>query len=129
MMDHKISTLLKVSLESIKDMIDVNTIVGDAVHVTEDTKVIPISRVRLGFLAGGSEIKQDIKEIEHPFGGGTGGTMSITPIAFLICNKDDIKVLHLEQQTHLYEKVIDYMPSITNKISDLFKDISIDKKI
>lgn len=128
-MDHKISTLLKVSLESIKDMIDVNTIVGDAVHITDTTKVIPISRVRLGFLSGGSEMKQDDKDIEHPFGGGTGGTMSITPIAFLICNDNDIKILHLEQQTHLYEKVIDYMPSLTNKISDLFKDMSKDKKI
>lgn len=128
-MDHKISTLLKVSMESIKDMIDVNTIIGEAIHISDDTKVIPISRVRLGFLSGGSEIKQEIKELEHPFGGGTGGTMSITPIAFLICTNNDIKILHLEQQTHLYEKVIDYMPSLTSKITDLFKDISIDKKI
>ncbi|MFI3329874.1 MAG: GerW family sporulation protein [bacterium] len=128
-MDHKISTLLKVSMESIKDMIDVNTIIGEAIHISDDTKVIPISRVRLGFLSGGSEIKQEVKELEHPFGGGTGGTMSITPIAFLICNNNDIRILHLEQQTHLYEKVIDYMPSITSKITDLFKDISIEKKI
>ncbi len=127
-MDHKISSLLRVSLESIKDMIDVNTIVGESINISDDTKVIPISRVRLGFLAGGSDIKQD-KEIESPFGGGTGGTMSITPIAFLICNGNDVRVLHLEQQTHLYEKVIDYMPSITSKITDLFKDISIEKKI
>ncbi len=128
-MDHKISTLLKVSMESIKDMIDVNTIVGEAIHISDNTKVIPISKVRLGFLSGGSEIKQEVKELEHPFGGGTGGTMSISPIAFLICNNDDIRILHLEQQTHIYEKVIDYMPSITSKITDLFKDISIDRKI
>ncbi|MFI3252434.1 MAG: GerW family sporulation protein [bacterium] len=128
-MDHKISTLLKVSMESIKDMIDVNTIIGEAIYINDETKVIPISRVRLGFLSGGSEIKQEVKELEHPFGGGTGGTMSISPIAFLVCTQNDIKILHLEQQTHLYEKVIDYMPSITSKITDLFKDISIDKKI
>lgn len=128
-MDHKISTLLKVSMESIKDMIDVNTIIGEAITISDDTKVIPISRVRLGFLSGGSEIKQENKDLEHPFGGGTGGTMSISPIAFLICTNEEVKILHLEQQTHLYEKVIDYMPSITSKISDLFKDMTADKKI
>ncbi len=128
-MDNKISSLLKVSMESIKDMIDVNTIIGEAIVINDDTRVIPISKVRLGFLSGGSEIKQESKELEHPFGGGSGGTMSISPIAFLICTNNDIRVLHLEQQTHLYEKVIDYMPTITSKITDLFKDISTDKKI
>ena len=128
-MDHPISTLLRVSLENIKEMIDVDTIVGDPIYVSEETKVIPISKVRMGFLAGGTEIKDDAPQKENPFGGGTGGTISITPIAFLICNKNDVKVLHLEQETHLYEKVIDFMPSITTKISDLFKDMTTEKKI
>lgn len=128
-MDHQISTLLKVSLENIKEMIDVDTIVGDAIVISEDTKVIPISKVKLGFLAGGSEIKDDSRTVDNPFGGGTGGTINITPIAFLICHLSDVRVLHLEQETHLYEKVIDYMPLVTSKISELFKDVSTDKKI
>jgi sporulation protein YtfJ len=127
-MDHEINTLLKVSLEHIKEMIDVDTIIGEAIIVSEDIKVIPISRVRMGFLAGGSDITSKT-ENENPFGGGTGGTIFISPIAFLVCKRDEVSILHLENQTHLYEKVIDVFPTITNKIATLFQDMTELKKI
>ena len=125
-MDHEINTLLRVSLDSIKEMIDVNTIVGEAIQVMDDVKVIPISRVRMGFLAGGSDIVSKDKE---PFGGGTGGTVFISPVAFLVCNRGQVTILHLENDTHLYEKVIDYVPQLSNKIMNLFSDITDVKKI
>ena len=81
-MDHEINTLLKVSLQHIKEMIDVDTIIGEAIIVSEEIKVIPISRVRMGFLAGGTDIVGKAND-ENPFGGGTGGTIFISPIAFL----------------------------------------------
>ena len=127
-MDHEINTLLKVSLEHIKQMIDVDTIIGEAIIVNEVTKVIPISRVRMGFLAGGTDISGK-ETAENPFGGGTGGTIFISPIAFLVCKENDISILHLENQTHLYEKVIDSVPSLTSKIANLFQDMTEIKKI
>ena len=120
-MDHELNTLLKVSLEHIKEMIDVDTIIGDAIIISETVRVIPISRVRMGFLAGGTDVK--IKpEKESPFGGGTGGTIFISPIAFLVCNNDNVSILHLEKETHLAEKVIDSIPGLTSKIASLFQD-------
>jgi sporulation protein YtfJ len=120
-MDHELNTLLKVSLEHIKEMIDVDTIIGDAIIISEAVRVIPISRVRMGFLAGGTDVK--IKpEKESPFGGGTGGTIFISPIAFLVCNNDNVSILHLEKETHLAEKVIDSIPGLTSKIASLFQD-------
>lgn len=128
-MDHEINTLLKVSLEHIKSMIDVDTIIGEAIIISEDIKVIPISRVRMGFLAGGTDVNSKSNSGENPFGGGTGGTIFISPIAFLVCKHDDVSILHLENSTHLYEKVIDFVPTITGKISSLFQDMTEIKKI
>lgn len=127
-MDHEINTLLKVSLEHIKDMIDVDTIIGDAIIISESVKVIPISRVRMGFLAGGTDVSSKNNQY-NPFGGGTGGTIFISPIAFLVCKDNDVSILHLENETHLYEKVIDFVPNMAGKISSLFQEMSEVKKI
>ena len=127
-MDHELHTLLKVSLEHIKEMIDVDTIIGETIIISNNVKVIPISRVRMGFLAGGTDISGKIVN-DNPFGGGTGGTIFISPIAFLVCKGDEVSILHLEKDTHLVEKVIDGFPSLTSKISNLFSDMTEIKKI
>lgn len=127
-MDHELNTLLKVSLEHIKEMIDVDTIIGDAITISETVRVIPISRVRMGFLAGGSDISGKTIN-DNPFGGGTGGTIFISPIAFLVCKGDEVSVLHLEKDTHILEKVIDFVPGLTGKLSTLFSDMTEIKKI
>lgn len=127
-MDHELNTLLKVSLEHIKEMIDVDTIIGDAIIISENVRVIPISRVRMGFLAGGSDISAKIIN-DNPFGGGTGGTIFISPIAFLVCKGDEVSILHLEKETHLLEKIIDSVPSLTSKLTTLFADMTEVKKI
>ena len=127
-MDHELNTLLKVSLEHIKEMIDVDTIIGEAIVISPNVKVIPVSRVRMGFLAGGTDISAKIIN-DNPFGGGTGGTIFISPIAFLVCKGDEVSILHLEKETHLLEKVIDGFPGLTSKLSTLFSDMTEIKKI
>jgi len=115
-MDHPIHSLMKISLENIKDMVDVDTIVGQPISSTHGTTIIPISKVKFGFASGGTDQKGN-ENTQAPFGGGSGGTVSITPIAFLVVTKeDDIKVLSLEHQTHIYEKLIDFVPEIMSKI-------------
>lgn len=115
-MEHPIHSLMKISLENIKEMIDVDTIVGDPIHTQQGTTIIPISRVKLGFASGGTDQKGG-QMATPPFGGGSGGTVSITPIAFLVVTADDhIRVLSLENETHLYEKLIDFVPELINKI-------------
>lgn len=127
-MDHELHTLLKVSLEHIKEMIDVDTIVGEAIIISPTVRVIPISRVRMGFLAGGTDVNSKNGD-ENPFGGGTGGTIFISPIAFLVCKGDEVTILHLEKDTHIFEKVIDNIPSLGGKITNLFNNMTEIKKI
>ncbi|HHX79762.1 MAG TPA: sporulation protein YtfJ [Acholeplasmataceae bacterium] len=121
MEQHPIADLFKISLDCIKEMIDVNTICGDAIVINEDVSVIPISKVNCVFATGGCE-QNNVKgeEKRYPFGGATGGTLTLNPIAFLVCSKNEVKILHLNEQVHLYEKIIDQIPATIQDIKAIF---------
>src|SRR5690606_32280537 len=82
------------------------------------------SKLGFGFAAGGSEFTSDSsgEDASLPFGGGSGGGVSITPIAFLIIGKEGIKMVHLDQQTHLYEKLLNNAPQVFEKIQGMLKE-------
>lgn len=124
-MDHPIHNLLKVSLENIKEMIDVDTVVGQPIKSIEGSVVIPVSKVVMGFAAGGSEFSPSKEKM--PFGGGTGGSLSINPIAFLVVNGSDVKLLHLEHGTHVYETIVDKMPELADKAMNLISHQQVSK--
>lgn len=119
---HPISDLFRISMDSIREMIDVNTVVGDICKLNDKVSVIPISKVKSSFITGGLDQKiQTIKENnEYPFGGATGGTVNISPIGFLVLEDNQVKVLHLDDSVHLYEKIIDSTPDIIEKVKSMF---------
>lgn len=119
---HPIENLMKTAMESIKQMIDVNTVVGDAVETKTGTVIIPISQVSCGFAAGGGEYEtsgQIQGEGYLPFGGGSGAGVSVKPVGFLIV-KDDVRLLTVKGN-QLAERVVDLTPQILEKIETLVK--------
>jgi sporulation protein YtfJ len=136
--DHPIQGLMTTAMESLKEMIDVNTIIGDPVETPDGSVILTVSKVGFGFAAGGSEFKMDNalaqsqskdqgqgqsqgqSGLKLPFGGGSGGGVSITPIAFLIVNSHGVKMLHLDESTHLYEKILELAPQAVDKIQQMF---------
>ncbi len=124
MADHPIQGLMTTAMESLKEMIDVNTIIGDPVETPDGSVILTVSKVGFGFAAGGSEFVLDGSGSEaknqHPFGGGSGGGVSITPIAFLIVNSNGVKMLHLDESTHLLEKILDLAPQAVEKVQQMF---------
>lgn len=115
MEEHQINEMLKESFNSIKELSNINTIIGAAFEKDNKT-IIPVSKVTVGFIAGGSDMKKNMeKSTIYPFGGGVGGTVSIKPIAFLVFDKEKVEVLHLEQQTHILEKILDKIPNFYEK--------------
>lgn len=125
MEEHPIQGLMTTTMENLKDIVEVNTIIGDPVESPDGSVIIPVSKLGFGFAAGGSEFKSGSgggDEEELPFGGGSGGGVSITPIAFLIVSEKGIKMVHLDQQTHIYEKMLDYAPQVVEKIQQMLKD-------
>src|SRR5690625_8030461 len=101
------------AMENLKDMIEVNTIIGDPVESPDGSVIIPVSKLGFGFAAGGSEFnsnqsQDDSGEATLPFGGGSGGGVSMTPVAFLIVNSEGIKMIHLYERIHIYGKISDF---------------------
>ncbi|HZG71566.1 MAG TPA: GerW family sporulation protein [Chondromyces sp.] len=126
MSEHPIKGLMTTAMENLKEMIDVNTIIGDPVETPDGSVIMTVSKVGFGFAAGGSEFiieKKESKEQEkHPFGGGSGGGVSITPIAFLIVNSQGVKIQHLDENTHLLDKILDLAPGVVDKIQGMMKN-------
>jgi sporulation protein YtfJ len=132
MSEHPINGLMQTAMENIKDMVDVNTIVGEPVQTPDGTVIMPISRVGFGFAAGGSEFQADQQNgqqggnrvysdasnasVQLPFGGGSGGGVSITPIAFLVVGPQGVKVVPLDSQTHILERLIESAPTWVDKV-------------
>jgi sporulation protein YtfJ len=119
--DHPIQGLMRAAMENLKEMVDVNTIIGEPVQTADGGVVLTVSKVAFGFGAGGSDFSADRKEHDnHAFGGGSAGGVSITPVAFLVVNNDGVNILHLQNTTHLAEKVIDLAPQTIDKIQSMF---------
>ena len=124
MSDHPIQGLMTAAMENLKAMVDVNTIIGDPVETPDGSVILTVSKVGFGFATGGSEFMLDGGQKgdsggSQPFGGGSGGGVSITPIAFLIVGSHGVKMLHLDQGTHLLEKVLDLAPAVVEKIQSM----------
>lgn len=122
--NHPIENLMRTTMESIKDMIDVNTIVGDPVESLDGTTIIPISRVCVGFASGGSEynsIKPSAPNDKYPFGGGSGAGVTVKPVAFLVVKTDSIRLLTVDQQNP-YDRIVDTVPQVIDIIKSMFKD-------
>jgi sporulation protein YtfJ len=132
MSDHPIQGLMTTAMENLKEMIDVNTIIGDPVETPDGSVILTVSKVGFGFAAGGSEFfmdgsngsgeKGDNKQQKTPFGGGSGGGVSITPVAFLIVSSSGVKMVHLDENTHLYERILDLAPQAVDKIQQMFEN-------
>lgn len=121
---HPIEALMKTTMESLKQMIDVNTIVGDAVETPDGTTLIPISRVSFGFASGGGEYKNSNNDEDEnnqdnqklPFAGGTGAGVSVQPVAFMIVGKESTKLLSVDQSANMFENLVGLSAKLIDKI-------------
>ena len=135
MSDHPIQGLMTAAMENLKEMVDVNTIIGDPVETPDGSVILTVSKVGFGFAAGGSEFIIDSQQqgqegtSKQPFGGGSGGGVSITPIAFLIVGSSGVKMIHLDEGTHLLEKVLDLAPQVVEKIQSMMSKKMIKRTI
>lgn len=130
MNQHPIEALMTTAMNSIQDMIDVDTIIGAPIQTVNNVVIIPISKVSFGFAAGGSEFKGETideyskkdkeEDIQYrlPFGGGSGAGVSINPIAFLVVQDDKVRLLPVNHDSTI-DKLLDYVPDLLEKANDL----------
>lgn len=127
---HPIEGLMVTAMNSIQDMIDVNTIIGEPIETSNNIIIIPISKVSFGFAAGGSEFKgetvdeytkkdkEEAIQYRLPFGGGSGAGVSINPIAFLVIQPNNVKLMPVNHSSSL-DKLLDYMPDLMEKANNM----------
>ena len=139
MEEHPIEGLMVTAMESIKDMIDVNTIIGDPIETSNNIVIIPISKVGFGFASGGSEFntetieeyskKDKDEQINYklPFGGGSGAGVSISPIAFLVIQDDNVKLMPVCHSSAL-DKLLDYIPDLMEKVNTMINKQMFNKR-
>ena len=127
MSDHPINGLMDTTLEKIKSMVDVNTVIGDPIVTPDGTTIIPVSKIIYGFASGGSECASKHQTNSNLFGGGGGAGVTINPVAFIAISHGDVKLLNIANDTN--QKAIALVPELFDKIVDLIKkDKSKDKK-
>jgi sporulation protein YtfJ len=121
----QIGGLLRDAMESIKTMVDVNTVIGDPFETGNGTVIVPLSRVCVGLAAGGGEYQISSageKERDYPFGGGSGAGISVTPVGFLVTTPDGaVRMLNVRHQVQPLERLIELTPTVLEKLSQMGK--------
>ncbi len=118
-MNDNVTELFNKSIDKMKSMVDVSVVVGKMMSFN-GVSVLPISRVKCGFISGGINQKKE-SESDNPFGGASGGTMTLTPIAFLLILPNEVKLLHLDENSHILENLIDLIPDFVQEVFKMLK--------
>lgn len=118
MKDHQVGDLMGLTIQKIKEMADANTVIGNPIR-EGDITMIPISKVSYGFASGGSDFPS--KTNAELFGGGGGAGINITPIAFIVINGSDVRMLHVDTNDNTAEKLVTMIPEILDKISEFIE--------
>ncbi len=139
MNEHPIEGLMLTAMNSIRDMVDVNTIIGEPIETSNNIIIIPISKVGFGFASGGSEFstetineynkKEKDEQISYklPFGGGSGAGVSLTPVAFLVIQGNNVKLLPINHSSAI-DRLLDYVPDLIEKTNNILNKQMNNKK-
>jgi len=122
MKEQSASGILGTSIEKIKDLVDVSTIIGEPIRISDTLQVIPVSKVTYGFASGGTDFPS--KNNQELFGGGGGAGITISPVAFLVVNNGNVTVRYINAAEGSVERVIGMVPDIVDKATDVISQLT-----
>ena len=118
MSEVNIRQLMETAMNSLLEMMDVNTVVGDMLETSSQVSVIPISKVSCGFVAGGGEYgKQQQPEQDLPFAGGSGAGVTVAPVGFLVGHGNSVRFIAVNESSSL-DRAIEALPGIIEQLKD-----------
>ena len=125
-MDHPIGELMQTAMSSIKDMVDVNTVIGEPVVASSGATIIPISKVSFGYVTAGGDLSFHEKknqpvnmQQEFPFAGGSGAGVSVQPVGFLVVSGESVRMLPAQSLT-LADRMVELIPGVVEDVRNLF---------
>lgn len=118
-MSQTLPNMLENTIAKIRQMVDVNSVVGEPITTPDGVTIIPVSKVSVGFGGGGSDfVSKNVNKQENPFGGGAGGGVKITPIAFLVIKGGSVRVLPVAAPANTTaDRVVEMVPDVLDKVS------------
>lgn len=119
MSEHPIQGIMDSTMQKIKEMVDVNTIVGDPMSTPDGATIIPISKVSFGFVSGGSDLNSKQEKAKEPFAGGSGAGISINPVGFIVIKGEDVRMLQISNNPSSVDKLIDMAPDLIERLKAL----------
>lgn len=100
------------TMQKIRELIDVNAVVGDPITTPDNTTLIPVSKVTFGFASGGTD-GENIR-----FGAGSGAAVSITPMAFIVISGGNVRMIYIDPPTNTsIDKLIDMVPGVIDRFT------------
>ena len=125
-MSQNLPNMLENTIAKIREMVDVNSVVGNPITTPDGVTIIPVSKVSVGFGGGGSDFShKNPSTQELPFGGGVGGGVKVTPIAFLVIRGDSVRMMPVAAApSTTADRVVEMVPDVLDRIVSV-----IDRKI
>ncbi len=120
-MSENIKDIMGVTMDKIKAMATADTIIGDPIVLSDTVTCIPVSKVSYGFASGGSDFGKTTPQTKSNFGGGGGAGMSVTPVAFLVLQDGNVKILNIGEEASGIEKIINALPDAVEKLNKTLK--------
>lgn len=119
MKEQSANGILSTTIEKVRDLVDVSTIIGDPINLPDGLTIIPISKVTYGFASGGSDFPS--KSNAELFGGAGGAGITINPVAFLIVKDGEVSIKHILSNDNAVERVVSMVPDMFDKVTDFVK--------
>ena len=122
-MSEKLPNMLESTIAKLREMVDVNSVVGSPITTPDGVTIIPISKISVGFGGGGSDFaSKNAKPGEMPFGGGAGAGVNITPVAFLVVRGESVRMLPVaEPASTSMDRLIEQLPDLLDKAESIMK--------
>ena len=120
-MNHPLSEMLGDTMSKIREMIDVNTVVGEPITTPDGVTIVPVTKVSIGYGGGGSDFatKNYPAGRDNAFGGGAGAGVTITPVAFLVIRGENVRMLPIaEPASTSVDRLIELLPDLLDKADD-----------
>ena len=115
-MSNSVPNMLETTLHKIREMIDANTVVGTPITTPDGTTVIPVSKISIGFGGGGSDFGKN--QNSNPFGGGAGGGVKVTPVAFLVIHEGSVRMIPVANAANTTaDRLVEMIPDTLDKVS------------
>ena len=116
-MSNKLPNMLESTIQKIREMVDVNSVIGQSITTPDGVTIIPVSKVSVGFGGGGSDFVNN-KGGENPFGGGVGGGVSVTPICFLIVSNGNVRMMPVAAPANTTaDRIVEMVPDTIDKLT------------